>query len=90
MRRQRQRVFDQLRPLLTGDGGAPYGAHTQAPGMTEGALRVAVRRLRRQFGQCLRATLADTVHDPADIDSEISYRLTVVSRRPGTSSLKQL
>jgi RNA polymerase sigma-70 factor (ECF subfamily) len=48
--------------------------------MTEGAVRVAVHRLRRRFGRCLRQTLADTVNDPADVDAELAYLLRVVSR----------
>lgn len=76
----RQRLFDQLRPHLTGDSDASYAESAGTLAMTEGAVRVAMHRLRQQFGQCLRETLADTVDDPADVDSELDYLLTIVSR----------
>jgi len=50
-------------------------------------VRVAVHRLRRQFGKRLRELLADTVNDPADVDSELEYLLAVVARRHASSSL---
>ena len=45
----RRRMFDELRPLLTGDEPASYAVLSSRLGATEGALRVAVHRLRRQF-----------------------------------------
>ena len=48
--------------------------------MSEGAVRVAVHRMRKRFGECLRAELAETVADPADIDDELKHLLSVVSR----------
>ncbi len=50
---------------------------------------MAVHRLRRRFGVCLRETLADTVNDPADIDAELAYLLDVLSRRHRASSLER-
>jgi len=76
----RQRLFDQLRPYLTGDTDVSYADCAKALAMTEGALRVAMHRMRKHFGRCLRETLADTVDDPADVDSELDYLLKVVSR----------
>jgi RNA polymerase sigma-70 factor (ECF subfamily) len=76
----RQRLFDQLGPCLTGDTDASYADCAKALAMTEGAVRVAVHRMRQHFGRCLRETLAETVDDPADVDSELDYLLKVVSR----------
>jgi RNA polymerase sigma-70 factor (ECF subfamily) len=39
--------------------------------MTEGAVKVAVHRLRRRYRELLRADIADTVADPAQVDEEI-------------------
>lgn len=77
----RRALFDTLRPHLTGDDGASYAACAAALDMTEGALRVAVHRLRKSYGRCLRETLADTVADPAEVDAELDYLLKVVARR---------
>ena len=47
--------------------------------MTEGAVKVAVHRLRRQFRDTLIQEIAETVSDPADINAEIEYLLKAVS-----------
>jgi RNA polymerase sigma factor (sigma-70 family) len=81
--------FETLRQFLTGDEGASYAAAARTLDKAEGAVRVAVHRLRRRFGLCLRETLADTVNDPADIDAELAYMLDVLSRRHRASSLER-
>ena len=48
-------------------------------GMTEGAVKVAVHRLRRHFREMLVQEIAETVSSPADIDAEIEYLLKAVS-----------
>ena len=83
------RLFETLRPFLTGDEGASYADAARVLQKTEGTVRVAVHRLGRRFGQCLRETLADTVDDPADVAAELSYLLDVLARRHRTSSLNQ-
>jgi len=83
----RRALFDALRPHLTGDGEASYAECAEALKMSEGAVRVAVHRLRRSYGRCLRETLADTVDDPADVDAELDYLLKVIARRQPSSAL---
>jgi len=39
--------------------------------MTEGAVKVAVHRLRVRYRERLRAEIAQTVSDPGDVDDEI-------------------
>jgi len=73
--------FEQLTPFLTGD--AERGAYEQvAPrlGMSEGALKVAVHRLRRQYQESLRAEIAQTVGSESEIEGEIKYLLEILSR----------
>jgi RNA polymerase sigma-70 factor (ECF subfamily) len=82
-------LFETLRPFLTGDEGASYADAAHALDKAEGAVRVAVHRLRRRFGRSLRETLADTVYDPADVDAELSYLTGVLGRRHRASSLNQ-
>ena len=73
-------LFEQLKGFLTGDSsGLPYAEVAQAINMTEGAVKVAVHRLRRHFRDVLVEQIADTVSDPADIDAEIAYLLNAVS-----------
>ncbi len=71
--------FERLKPYLTGEASrAPYREVAAELGMTEGAVRGAVHRLRRRFGETLRAEIAETVADPADVDDEIRHLLTVI------------
>jgi RNA polymerase sigma-70 factor (ECF subfamily) len=66
--------FDELKESLL--GGAPAGGYAEAArrlGTTEGALKVAVHRLRRKFQTRLRREIGRTVADQADIDDEIQY-----------------
>ena len=73
-------LFDHLKGFLTGDSaGIPYGDVAKALGMTDGAVKVAVHRLRRQFRDTLMHEIAETVSDPAEIDAEIEYLLKAVS-----------
>jgi RNA polymerase sigma factor (sigma-70 family) len=82
-------LFETLRPFLTGEDAASYAEAARVLQKAEGTVRVAVHRMRRQFGRCLRDTLADTVAEPADVDAELAYLLEVVGRRHGESSLKR-
>jgi RNA polymerase sigma factor (sigma-70 family) len=72
-------LFDRLNGFLTGDSaGLPYADVAQALGMTDGAVRVAVHRLRRAFRDTLIQEIAETVAEPADIAAEIEYLMKAV------------
>ena len=65
-------LFDALQANLAGTGeGASYAEIAIAQGMTEGAIKVAVHRMRRRFRSMLRREIGDTVQDPGEIDDEI-------------------
>jgi RNA polymerase sigma-70 factor (ECF subfamily) len=68
----RQSTFEQLRTVLTDAAdAAPYAEIAARVGSTEGAVRVAVHRLRKRYGVLLREEIAATLEDPADVDDEI-------------------
>ena len=46
--------------------------------MAEGAVKVAVHRLRRSFRNQLRADVARTVMNPAEVDDEIRHLISCV------------
>lgn len=74
------RHFDRLRVFLTGDPPeASYSELARELGMTEGALKVAIHRLRRKFREVLRAEIGDTVASPEEVKEEMQYLLSVVS-----------
>ena len=68
----RGQLFDQLKIFLSGDR-APL-SHAEAGavlGMNEGAVKVAVHRLRQRYRDCLREQIAQTVSTQAEVDEEI-------------------
>ena len=72
-------LFDAIKGTLTGDAPAYMEiAHTR--GSTEGAVKVAVHRLRERYREAIRAELAETVGSPADIEDELRHLLAVLSR----------
>ena len=71
--------FNDLRGYLIGDaGGAPYSEVADKLGLSISAIKVAVHRLRKRFGQTLRAEIAEVVANPNDVDDDIRHLLTVV------------
>jgi RNA polymerase sigma-70 factor (ECF subfamily) len=73
-------LFHEVRHLLSGERpDAAYGSIAGRVAMTEGALRVAVHRLRRRYGELLRAEIAQTVATPAEAEEELRYLLQVLS-----------
>jgi RNA polymerase sigma-70 factor (ECF subfamily) len=78
--RGKEAEFEQMKGALTADRGAiAYGEIAAALGMTEGAARVAVHRLRKQFRELFRAAVADTVSGPEEVEDELRYLAGVLS-----------
>lgn len=72
----RQVLFEQLKPFLAaGRHSGGYAEVATELGMTEGAVKTAVHRLRRRWRRLLREEIAQTVANPDDIDEEIRYLL---------------
>ncbi|MGH7972627.1 MAG: RNA polymerase sigma factor, partial [Limisphaerales bacterium] len=64
--------FSQLKPFLSRLGtGADYRCVADKCGISEGAIAVAVCRLRVRYGELLRAEIANTVASPDDIEDEL-------------------
>ena len=64
--------FDQLKPFLMMDRTAMhYGQAAAALGLTPGAARVTVHRLRKRYREVLRQEIARTLSHPAQVDEEM-------------------
>jgi RNA polymerase sigma factor (sigma-70 family) len=73
-------LFDTLRPTLAGPGSAaPYAELGRRLDMNEGAVKVAVHRLRQRYRLLLRATIAETVESEAEVEEELRYLLRIVA-----------
>ena len=71
--------FDKLKPYLTSAGPqVPYSEAAGDLGMSVGAVKTAVHRMRKRYGMCLRAEIAQTVANPADTDEEVRHLLATV------------
>jgi len=70
-------LFDQLEASLTGDEPARSDTADRL-GMTAGAVKAAVHRLRRRYGELLRAEIAETVAEPEAVEAEMRHLLSVL------------
>jgi RNA polymerase sigma-70 factor (ECF subfamily) len=66
--------FEALKPFLTDDGKSDSQAEVGARcGMSEGAIKVTIHRLRRRYRELLREEIAQTVASPEEIDEEMRH-----------------
>jgi RNA polymerase sigma-70 factor (ECF subfamily) len=66
------KLYEQLKPfLMVGKSDIPYAQAAAALELTEGAVRVAVHRLRRRYREILRGEIAQTLSDPAQAGEEM-------------------
>ncbi len=64
--------FEALKPWLTGEGEKMSQAEAARQlAMNEGAVKVAIHRLRRRFRDLIKSEISQTVKDGADIESEM-------------------
>jgi hypothetical protein len=69
---EKKQLFEALKPTLTEASGAVrYAEIALRLGMTEGAIKVAVHRLRQRYRELLRAEIAETVATSAEIEVEV-------------------
>ena len=68
--------FEVLKAWLTGDTEniSQAGAARQLD-LNEGAVKVAIHRLRRRFREVIKNEISQTVHDRAQVDEELHYLL---------------
>jgi RNA polymerase sigma-70 factor (ECF subfamily) len=73
--------FEQLKVFLLGQSDAPYAALARDMNTSEGAVKVAIHRLRKRYRELFRQEIADTVADPAEVESELRFLATVLSKK---------
>ena len=79
-------LFEKLKVFVWGEkSGVPYAEMAAQLGMTEGAVKVAVHRLRQRYGELLRAEVAQTVSTPAEVNEELRYLVSVIRDGPANS-----
>jgi RNA polymerase sigma-70 factor (ECF subfamily) len=84
----KERLFERLKGTLTGaDAVRPYAELAAELGMSAEAVKVAAHRLRRRYGELLRAEIAQTVTTPEEIDDELRDLFAAVSAKKTISPL---
>jgi RNA polymerase sigma factor (sigma-70 family) len=73
--------FERLKVFLLGRSDAPYAALAREMDTSEGALKVAIHRLRKRYRDLFRQEIADTVADPAEVESELRFLAAVLSKK---------
>jgi RNA polymerase sigma factor (sigma-70 family) len=73
--------FDAIKACMLGRAAAgSYTAIAAQLGISEGAVRVAVYRLRRKFQSSLKHDIAETVSTPDQVEDEIRYLIRALDR----------
>jgi len=66
------KLFEQLKIFLTaGNGETAQRETAKALGLEEGAVRVAIHRLRKRYRILLREEISQTLTDPTQVDEEM-------------------
>jgi RNA polymerase sigma-70 factor (ECF subfamily) len=77
----RTALFNAIRPCLIGSRETqPYAALAVALGMTEGAVKVAVCRLRERYRELLKDAIVHTVASPSEVEPELRHLFRVLAR----------
>jgi DNA-directed RNA polymerase specialized sigma24 family protein len=77
--RSRPDVYAKLKVFLTRVDDGSRAKVAAKLGMSDGAIKVAIHRLRARFRELLRAEIAKTVSAPHEIDDELRHLLQVLN-----------
>jgi RNA polymerase sigma-70 factor (ECF subfamily) len=76
------KLFESLKATLTGEAPPePYAVTANKLDISEQAVKVAVHRLRRRYGELLRAEIAQTVSSAEEIEDELRDLFAAVKRK---------
>jgi RNA polymerase sigma-70 factor (ECF subfamily) len=72
-------LFAKVEPLLSGsDASESYAEIRASLDMGQSAMKMAVHRLRRRYGELVRAEIAETVSSPEAVDEELRHLFAVL------------
>lgn len=75
----KENLFQTLQAFLCGERKSITCAQAAFKlGMSEGAIRTAVHRLRQRYGEILRTEVAQTLSRPEDLEDELRHLLAVL------------
>jgi RNA polymerase sigma-70 factor (ECF subfamily) len=72
--------FDTLKPWLMGEAPSmSQAAAARQLGLSEGAVKVVIHRLRKRFRDAVRAEIAQTLRDPSLVDEELRHLIEALA-----------
>ena len=79
-KRGKSQAFERLHGCMTAgrDSDARYADLAAELGMSAGAVKVAVHRMRREYGELVRRQIAQTVESASDVDEEVRHLFTAL------------
>jgi RNA polymerase sigma factor (sigma-70 family) len=73
-------LFREVKHLLSGErDGETYRSIGARLSLSDGAVRVAVHRLRQRYGELLRAEIAQTVDSELEVEEELGHLMRALS-----------
>ncbi len=76
----KRNLFEALEGLVAGESDVSCGEVAVKLGLTESATKSTLHRLRERYRALVREEIAHTVAEPAEIEAEVRYLITVVSQ----------
>ncbi len=73
-------AFEILRPWLDGQAKESHAETAAKLGISEGAVKVAIFRLRSRFREILRSEVAATVPDASEVSGELQHLVNIACR----------
>ena len=73
--------FERLKVFLLGNSDANYATLAREMNTSEGALKVAIHRLRKRYRELFRQEIADTVADSGEVESELRFLAAALTRK---------
>ncbi len=73
-------LFEALKTSLAGPRESqPYSSLAAQLGLSEGAVKVAVHRLRQRYREVIRAEIAETVASEAEVEAELKHIIAALA-----------
>lgn len=72
--------FNTLKPWLAAGSEIPQAEAARTLDMSDTAVKVAIHRLRTRFRELIRAEIAITVNDPAEVADELRHLIAVAAQ----------
>lgn len=73
--------FERLREYLPlGENATPYPELADSLGITEGAARLQVHRMRKRYARCIEDQITQTVSAPDEAKAELAHMMEVIGR----------